>query len=370
VTLQFVAAALLFFWADPSSFEAVFRSGLVALGENRLEVAQKDLETAARLKPADPEVWLALAQTYRKRNQVAAATSAISRAESLAGNNLTALNGLILYFSQSGEYQKAASFASRVVQKQDRADLRVIMGEADEAEHRPKEAAEQFEHAIRLNPYEEDYYFRAARAYALAGDPPSTIKVVAAGKKIFANSEQLELMLGIAYYALQRYTEAADTFLSAIRMDSSVPQPYVFLGRMMDHAPSRLPQILAAFKALADKAPDDYLGNFLYGKALLQSGGDEDRAGELLRKSVSLKADYWESHLELARALELKGRFDDAARELRRAIELNPKSATAHFRLGRVLDRLGQPDAAKAEYAIQSKLIDDEESRFDPLRRP
>jgi Flp pilus assembly protein TadD len=387
---------LLLLWAGQSSFETLFRSGLAALQENQLATAQAQLEAASKLKPDNPHVWLALAHTYHKLDKAAAAESAIGKAASLAGNDPTALKGLAFFYSETGNYAQAAEFSARLarlapqdagaaaraaelylkarmpepavdlvnraLQIEDRADLRALLATAYEVAQRPDEAAQQMENAIRLNRYEEDYYFRTARDYLMAGKAPETVRVVEAGKKIFARSAQLELTLGIAYYALERYAEALDTFLNAIAIDPTVEQPYIFIARTMDHTPSRLPQILAAFKALAGHDPDNYRSNYLYGKALLMSGDDDDKAEALLRKSISLKADYWESHLELAKALEQKGDLEGARLELRRAIELNPKSAEAHFRLGRVYDRLGQPDDAKKEYAIQTQLIDAEES--------
>jgi tetratricopeptide (TPR) repeat protein len=258
--------------------------------------------------------------------------------------------------------EPAIDLANRALQIEDRADLRALLATAYEIAQRPNQAAEQMERAIHLNRYEEDYYSRAARDYLLAGKAPETVRVVESGKKIFARSAQLELILGIAYYALERYAEALDTFLNAIAIDPTVEQPYLFIARTMDHTPSRLPQILAAFKALAGHDPDNYRSNYLYGKALLMSGDDDNKAEALLRKSISLKGDYWESRLELAKALEQKADLEGARLELRRAIELNPKSAEAHFRLGRVYDRMGQPEDAKKEYAIQTQLIDAEES--------
>src|ERR1022692_2334881 len=387
---------LVLWWAGQSSFDTLFRSGLAALQENQLATARAQLEAASKLKPDNPHVWLALGHTYHKLHKAGAAESAIGKAASLAGNDPTALKGLAFFYSETGNYEKAAEFSARLarlapedagaavraaefylksrrpepaidllnraLQKEDRADLRAMLATAYEIEQRPKQAAEQMEHAIRLNRYEEDYYFRAARAYMMAGNAPATVQVVEAGKTIFARSAQLELMLGIAYYALERYSEAIDIFLNAIGMDPTVEQPYIFIGRTMDHAPSRLPQILAAFQSLAENVPDNYRSNYLYGKALLMSGDDDDKAVALLRKSVSLKADDWESHLELAKALEQKGDLEGAVPELRRAIELNPKSSAAHFRLGRIYDRMGKPEEAKREYAIQTQLIDEEES--------
>jgi tetratricopeptide (TPR) repeat protein len=388
-------ALWLLLWADPASFEALFRSGLTALNQNQFSTAQTQLEAASKLKPNDPQVWLALAQTYRKLKRETASEAAVGKAEALAGNNALALHALAYLHSEAGNFGKAAAFearyaeltpadenaapravdlylkahqpeqaielAGRALLKSDRADLRFLLGKAYDLQQQPAKAAQQMQRAAGLNPYEEDYYFQAAREYTAAGNAPAAIQVIETGKRVFARSPQLELMLGVAYYATQQYQQAVDAFLRTIHLDSTVEQPYIFIARSMDHTPSRMPEILDVFKALAQRAPDNYMSGYLYGKALLIQGEDE-QAEALLRKSVSLNDRYWESRLELGKALEQEGDLEAAARELRKSIELNPKSATAHFRLGRVYDRLGKPNEARAEYAIQGRLIDEEES--------
>ena len=52
---------LLFF---AGQFDLVFRAGLVALNNNDLVLAESQLESASKLQPRNPKVWLALAQTY------------------------------------------------------------------------------------------------------------------------------------------------------------------------------------------------------------------------------------------------------------------------------------------------------------------
>jgi len=393
-------ALLLLLFADAASFEATFRAGLTALSQNQLAAAQAQLEAAAKLKPADAHVWLALAETYRKLKQDESSQAAIAKAESLAGNDPATFHGLAFLYSESGNYEKAASFearyaalalndsnaaaraadlylkagmpqpaielATQALAKEDRADLHSLLGKAYSLQKNHAKAADEMRRAIGLNQYEESYYFEAARESLMDGNAPAAISTVQAGRKIFAKSAQLELVLGIAYYALEEYADAVDAFLNAIRMDPSIEQPYAFIARTMDHTPSRLPAILAAFKALAEKAPDNYLSTFFYGKALLFNG-DEEQAEALLKKSVALNNNYAESHLELAKALEQKGQLEPALAEFRRAIELNPKDATAHYRLAGLYDRLGRPDQAKAEYAIHKSLIDAEES--NPFRR-
>lgn len=388
-------ALLLLLFADPNSFETVFRAGLTALSQNQLSAARAQLESASKLKPDDARVWLALAQTYRKLKAEASSQAAIAKAESLAGNDPATLHGLAYLYSESANFEKAALFEARyaglspgdpnaapravelylragkpeaaialavaTLGKSNRADLHSLLGKAYSLQNNHAKAAEEMRRAFALNPYEESYYFEAARESLMDGNPAAAIGTVQAGKKIFARSAQLELVLGIADYALEEYADAVDAFLGAIRIDPTAEQPYAFIARTMDHTPSRLPEILAAFKTLAEKAPDDYRGNYYYGKALL-SNGDDEQAEACLRKSVSLNGGYAESHLELGKALEQKGELEAALVEFRRAIELNPKDATAHYRLGGLYDRLGKPDQAKVEYAIHQALIDQEES--------
>ena len=40
-----------------------------------------------------------------------------------------------------------------------------------------------------------------------------------------------------------------------IRLDDTVEQPYVFLGRILEHAGARLPEVIASYAAWEKKAP-------------------------------------------------------------------------------------------------------------------
>ncbi len=91
-------------------------------------------------------------------------------------------------------------------------------------------------------------------------------------------------------------------------------------------------------------------------KVLLVSGPRSARAADLLRKSIALDPNNWESHYELGVLLAGTHDYRNAAAELTRSIELNGKEAMPHYHLARVYDRLGEPDRAKAERAIHQQL--------------
>ena len=146
-------------------------------------------------------------------------------------------------------------------------------------------------------------------------------------------------------------------FLQVIRLDPSVEQPYVFLGRILEHAGGRLPEVVASYAAWEKRAPRNYLPVFLHAKALAASSTpDASEVEARLRRSIALNGAFWESHLELGALLAKQSKLPEAQRELSRGIELNPAQSRAHYELARVYLRLGKPDQARAERAEYERL--------------
>ena len=301
-------------------FETTFKAGLVALNENNLAAAQSQLEAASQLQPRNPSVWLALAQTYWKLHNLPAAEDAAAKAEAFS-TDATILHGLSTYYTETANYTKAA---------------------------------ELLQSAIRRSPYTESYYFDLAQMHLQHQNFAAALDAVDAGRKNFDKSAQLELAAGVAYYGLRRFPQAIDAFLRTIRLDPSVEQPYVFLGRMLDQAENRLPQITEAFAAFAKRSPDRYLGTFLLGKSLILNNPAQAEA--LLRRSIARNGEFWESHFELGVLLEQQRKFEEAAREVQRSVELNPGDPTPHYRLARLYDRLGKAAEARAEREEHARL--------------
>ena len=103
--------------AQSPSFEAALRTGLEALEHNDLAGARVALESAEKLRPDRPEVWLALAQTYWKLHDSKLAGSAAEKAEHLAPGDPIVLKALSLFYSESGNFEKAAECAAGYASK-------------------------------------------------------------------------------------------------------------------------------------------------------------------------------------------------------------------------------------------------------------
>jgi len=389
---------LLIGWAaaiDPP-FEALLRQGLVALDRNELTAALAHLEKASRLQPRDARVWLALAQTHRKSGRGKLARVAAARAAALAPEDPLILHGLAIFHSEEENWKSAGEFEARYAEKrpsdrdafgrassfyvqagepkaaielaqkglarENRADLRNLLGKAYEAAGQFDQTIVELQEAIRLSPYEEAYYFDLGYVLLMHQNFDAAIRILESARKVFDKSAQMELTLGIAYYGQRRFSEAVDSFLRASSLAPQLEQPHVFLGRILGQAGARLPEIIRQFAAFAAADPQNHLGYFLQAKALAVQGDADPEAETLLRKSIALQDKFWESRFELALLLEQKRDFAGAAAELERAVQLNPQNPTPHYRLARIYDRLGKSEQAQAERALHEKLAAEEKA--------
>ena len=371
-------------------FVVKLRDGLTALNANRLPAAQANLEAAAKLRPSSAEAWAGLAQTYLKAGSSKSAAAA-ERAGVLGKKNPTVCHVLAVYYSETGDVHKAAQFErvyalspiadpeakaragemalqdhdaqgaiplleSAVENQRSRADLRRMLASAYAGAGQIDKSVDTLRKVVELAPYEEASYFDLGETLLRQQKFEDAVKVLEAGRRTLDKSAQIELALGVAYYGLRRFTDATTSFFHTIQLAPEVEQPYVYLGRMMDQLGDRLLDFQQRVEAWQKANPKNYLASFLLAKCRIETGDQLTTAEVLLRQSIALSGDFWESHYELATILEKRRDFSGAAAELQRAIALSPNQASPHYLLARVYDRLRQPDKANAERELHRKL--------------
>jgi tetratricopeptide (TPR) repeat protein len=373
------------------------KSGLDALAANRLGDARSSLEQAARLSPKDPRPWLLLAETYGKQKNLKAARTAALNAERLGSSNpqvvqalgnlyatflsdnskaaslaaryaelspgdTTAWRRLAAFCLNTGQFDQAIAAGERGLHADDTPEFHTIVGQAHVARKDWPKAIAELSAALKLAPFDEDAHFRLAQLYLVRQDFPSAVQVLRNARKTFDKSAQIELALGVAFYGLRRFPEAVGQFFRTIELAPDVPQPYLFLGRMMDHVGDRLPEVIHRAAAFEQRNPQSPVGYVLHAKALIAGlpptgfPPEADTALNLLGKALALKDDDAEANLQAGVLLERKGDLPAAAVRLERSVELNAKDATAHFRLARVYERLGRAREAAEQRALHEKL--------------
>ena len=347
------------------------------------------------MQPANPRVWVALAQTYLRMGKTAPASDAALKAEKFGGEDPVTLRLLAVFYGEVNNFAKAGDIEARCAarDKQDlkaparamadyleadqpkkaigiarategwegRADIRDLLGKAYEADGQILKTIPELQEAIRLQPTEETYYFDLIQVLVAHYNFDFAIQVGEAARAKFPASASIALLTGVAHYG-QHETEAAiDAFLKSIALDPSAEQPYQFLVLLMAEAPDRLPDIKQKFVDYEEKNPQSYLGYFLHAKALNAELHDPDQAEALLRKSLALNGKYPESHYELGLLLARRHALAEAEKEFRASVELNPKDPVVHYHLFRVLAQQGKTREAEAELAVQRKVASQHE---------
>lgn len=373
----------------PASANELLRDGLVALQHRDLPVAERDLSQAATLVPNNPYVWASLAQVYWKRGNKSKALESADRAAALSQGNPAVAHGLAIFYTEAQEFNKAAQMeasyagspqadrgaAGRAAQlylnagdPQDALQWAKISAEGDAsaanedllgrtlvANGNAADGLKALEAAYKGDPNNAAIAFDYAHALLNKEDFSGAAKVLQPASEADPKDAQLVLALGVARYGQRRFEEAIVAFLKTIQLDPTIPQPYVFLGRVLDQAGDHLPQITADYQAWYQRYPKRFEPAYLLAKAKI-AGGDSGDAEKLLRQSIGEKSDYWASHFELGQLLAKQHHYPAAAAELQRAVALNPTEPMPHYHLARVYERLGETEKAKQEQDIHARL--------------
>lgn len=326
---------LLFFAFSPigatATFDETFRAGLIALQRGDLAAAESDLQEAAKLQPGNGRVWIALSQTFWRRHELGKAEDAAARAATLGPKDAAVLQSLVIYYVESGQTLKAAG-----------AQAQLAAGNPANKDDAERAAA---------------LYFEAARPLLEHEQFAEAIAVLQAASTKLGKHPQTELALGVAYYGQRRFSEAADAFFHVIALAPAEKQPYLFLGKMLDQIPERLPEATERFIAYEKANPEDYEGYLLHAKALDARSMEPEAARGLLEKAIALNPGVAAAHSELGGLLDRLHLFPEAAAEFERAALLDPSDAATHYRLSRLYDRMGKPQAAAAERERHLALV-------------
>lgn len=311
---------------------------------------------AEKLAPANPTVQHNLALYYAASGQRKLAALWEGRfAKSPQSDPAASLRAALLY-SELANHPQAIAFGLDALQKQDRPELRLLLARAYEATSKPDAALTHYRALLKLLPYDEPTHAATAQALLRMARFNDAAELLTESRKTFDKSPQIELAFGVALYTQRRFAEAATSFFRVIQLDPRVPQPYIFLARMIDQIPDRVPALQTAAEAWLKTEATNAFAPFVLARALHASGAADTQLLPLLNEAIRRDAKVWEFPFELAQLHERQRNFPAAATQYEKAIALNPKVPEPHYRLARVYDRLNKPDLAARERKLHQSL--------------
>ena len=338
---------------------SALQQGLVAMRDGNLEEAKAKFETALQQDPKNAFAWVSLAEASRRLGNSAVATDAARKAEQF-GIDLPAVDhALASFYTQQDQFAHAAALEEKYAGSP-QADSKAAP-RAAELYERAQDivgAERVLKNAWERQKTDPDSAFNYANLLLLKLKFVDAEQIVTPALAAHPADVQLILVAGVTQYGERRFHDAMDQFLKIISIDPNIPQPYLFLGKMLEQAGPKLPEITKAFEARVGAAPDDALAALVLAKAKLMSNSKDPAAENLLRHSIAINGEQWEAHYQLGVMLETAHNFKSAEEELSRSIALDAKQAMPHYHLARVYDRLGEPERAQAERKLHESLSD------------
>ena len=217
----------------------------------------------------------------------------------------------------------------------------------------PKKASDEFQEAVRLDPQNEQLYFKLGMVFLKYQTPEPAIYVFEHALKTRPDAALLWLGLGLSQNFADQVEKAEKSLRRAIALDPTFTDAYVVLGDLLLDWVGKLPDTLAIFKKAIETNPNLYISYYYYGKAALRMNeADIENTIEILRKSTQLNPGFADGYYELGRAFEEAGRLKEAIAEFNKSLEKNPQLSKSHYRLSRIYRTQG--DTARADREFQA----------------
>lgn len=311
---------------------------------------------AERLAPSNPTVQHSLALYFAAAQQRKLAALWEGRyAQSPQADAAAPLRAALL-FAEVADHPQAIAFGRQALTRQDRPELRLLLARAYEATSKPADAIAQYQALLLLLPYDEPTHAAFGQALLRLARFNDAATFLADARQKFDKSPQLELAYGVALYTQRRFAEAGTSFFRVIELAPSVPQPYIFLSRMIDQLPDRVPGLRTAAETWLKSEPTNGFAPFVLARALQASNGSDNETKPLLLEAIRRDATIWEFPFELAQLLERQRDYPAAVRSYEKSIALNASVPESHYRLARLYDRLQKPALAARERQIHQRL--------------
>ncbi len=326
-----------------------------------------ELEAAHHLDAKDQQTLVNLATARLETHHPADAAEAFAAAAALGPLDAGTLHDQALALLLANR----AADAERVLQAVPPAErndaIEEVSGEVDERLGHYKEAEQHFSQAAHLNPSEPNLYAWVVELLRHFSWQPAA-KLAEYGANRYPESQRLKAAHGIAFYADNRFKEAAAIFSSLLAADPDNATYASLLGRscagIQDTGTTGcegLDHFAAAHPHNAEAA--DYAAASL----LHRPAGERDdaRARTLLQQALAADPRLADAWYQLGVLEQEETHWQDSTAPLEKAIAIKPALAEAHYRLARAYSHLGRRDEAMQQIELQQRYAKEEKESLD-----
>jgi tetratricopeptide (TPR) repeat protein len=327
----------------------------------KAELAGEQFRKALEL---DPHSYLAnhnLGEFYVQSGKIVDALPLLDRAQKIDPASYDNGYDLAMAYFLTGHLSEARLHVQNLMKKKDAAELHDLLGQIEEKDGKPIEAANQFQTAAHMDPSEENLFDWGSELLLHRAYEPA-IEVFKEAARRYPSSPRLLIGLGMALDWRGRYDEAVEVLLKAADLDPSDARCYLFLSKAYDNSPHQADGAIQRFKRYAELQPSNAMAQYYYAMSLWKGrrakdvSVDLEAVESLLKKSITLDRTLAEPLVQLGNLYADQHEYEKSIPEYTRALEIDSNLPDAHYRLGTDYVHLGQKDKAQAEFAVYQKL--------------
>jgi len=339
-----------------SSVQQLFESGEKELAAGDLDKAEQDFSKVTTLDPKSAGAYANLGVIYMRREQWERARTFLKKAERLAPQVAGIRLNIGLTYYREAKYAAAiAPFASVVKEHPDSAQARYLLGLCYFFTSRWPEAADTLEALWGQQSLNLTYLYVLDIAAHKAGRTELDQRAAARMVEIGQDTPEFHLLMGKAHLNNDEYDSAIVELEKAVQGDPKLPFIHYSLGIAYMHqqnyqrAAQEFQQEIAADPNSAFSY--DRLG-IIY--AMQQNDAEAEKN---FRRALELNPRLPSSQFGLAKIYLREAKYAQALAALDAAEKLAPTDYNIHAVRGQVLQKSGQRDKAREEFALYTKLM-------------
>jgi tetratricopeptide (TPR) repeat protein len=299
--------------------------------------------------------------------KAARAAEAFAAAAALGPLDADTTHDRALALLQSNDAAGAKRVLAAIPQQSRNDATEELAGEAEERLGDFRQAEEHFSQAAHLNRSEPNIYAWVVELLQHFSWQPA-VKIAEYGIQRYPASTRLKAARGIAFYADNRYKEAADVFSALLAGDPANAMWASLLGRNCSLIADATLPACEKLQRFAEQHPRNAEAATYAATALLHQPADKRdnaKAQALLEQATSADPSLADTWYQLGVLNQEESHWQQSTAPLEKAIGLKPSLAEAHYRLARAYSHLGRRDDAAKEIALQQRYSKEQKDSVD-----
>lgn len=288
----------------------------------------------------------------------------LGRAAELAPQDRQISLALAEALESSGQYQEERDLLSSFAPPPDHAaEWHALLGYASYKLGDPRQAEINLRRALELSPKTEKYWMHMGEMLVFYNSYEAAAAFFETGIKEIPGSAALRVGLAVAYLSAGKPFEIGLQQLeAALKLAPDFEPAFAALCRA-HYGQKNWSVLRDTARRWIERNPKAAQPYYYQAVELLESGAAKGlpEALRLLRKSISLDPEFYESRLAIGKLLIQQEQIPDAIKQFTRATAIKPDAGAAYYQLALAYKKAGQAEESRAAMEKFTELKDRDE---------